>query len=335
MSVADLAKQMMGAIGENFEGGDPTHWLDTGFEPLNQIITGDHTRGFPGGRIVEIYGPSSAGKTVFATLAMKQAQLNGGIAGFNDHERAFRQDFAAKMGLNITFPHFIYKQPRTWEESNMVAMKAAETIRKSGHVPDSAPIVWVIDSIAACIPQSVYEKGIDEYTMNDTTALARVASTTLKAVAQFVADFNVTMIYLNQVRTKPGIAYGDPTTTPGGVAMEFYASLRLSLSRKKVMEEVDKTKEFIGQIITIETKKNRLARPFQKTELRLMFDEEGMAFFDFTTSLIEHCLANGLLTEPSKGWIQWSDGKKYTKKQLSTMIDAEGKQAELKALFNK
>lgn len=327
-----MASALMSAIGDNDENQGVKNWLDTGYEPLNQIISGPSGGGVPYGRIIEIFGPPSSGKTVLATKLMIEAQKAGGVAIFLDHERTFEVELAREMGLNCDFPHFIYKRPKTWEESNNIAMKTAEVIRTKNLIPDDAPIVVVFDSVAAMIPQSVFEKGIDQYTMNDTTALARVASTTLKAINAFTADLNVCTVYLNQVRTKPGVVYGDPTTTPGGSAFEFYASVRLSLSRSKVVEQKGGEKEFTGQQITIEARKTKLTRPFQKTQMRLMFDENGKAYFDTIASLVEYAIEKGKLSY-SKPRVTWTDGKQYFVKALVQKIKDEGLESELKALM--
>lgn len=329
---ASAAAALMSAIGDNDENQGVSGWLDTGYGPLNEIMSGSDKGGIPYGRIVEIYGPPSSGKTALATKLMCEAQKAGGIAIFLDHERTFEVELAKSMGLNGDFPNFIYKRPKTWEESNNIAMKTAEVIRAKRLIEPEAPIIAVFDSVAAMIPQSVFEKGIDQYTMNDTTALARVASTTLKAINAFTADLNVCTVYLNQVRTKPGVVYGDPTTTPGGSAFEFYASVRLSLTRSKVVEQKDGEKEFTGQLMTIEAKKTKLTRPFQKTQLRLSFDDRGLAYFDTTHSLVEYAIEKGKLPY-SKPRVTWIDGKQYFVKALVEKIKTEGLEADLKALF--
>jgi protein RecA len=328
MSMEALAKALLTAVGENDIETQPKHWLDMGYPPLNKILSGDYTRGLPGGRIIEIYGPSASGKTLLATQAMISAQRAGGIAIFIDWERAFNAKFAEEMGLDTTFPKFIYKRSKTWEEGNTAALKVAETVRKGKHIAEDAPIVVVFDSVAAAVPKSMAEKEIDEYTMNDTTALARVSSTTLKSVNQHVGEFEVTAIYLNQIRTKPGVVYGDPTTTPGGVAMEFYASVRIALGAKKIMgKDASGDKEFLGRLIGMETKKNKVSRPFQSTDLRLVYDEEGRAHFDTTLGLIEHLVGVDKLKKEGN-YVVW-DGKKYYPAALSAKIQDEKLQPEL------
>jgi len=337
MSLEALGKALMGVVGGNDEATEPKHWLDMGYKPLNKILSGYYGRGLPHGRIIEIYGPSAAGKTLLATMAMIAAQKAGGIAIFIDWERAFNLKFAVEMGLDPEYPRFIYKRAETWEEGNTQAMQIAKMVRESKAIPASAPIVAVFDSVAAAVPKSMMfdakgkERGIDEYSMNDTTALARVTSTTLKSVNQYVGKFDMTAIYLNQIRTKPGVVYGDPTTTPGGTSMEFYASTRLALGAKKIMETSGGEKEFKGRLIGMETKKNKLSRPFQNVDVRLIYDDEGRAHFDFTTGLIDHLIDLGQIKK--EGNYVVFDGKKMFASVLAKSIDAEGRFAELEALL--
>lgn len=335
MSMAELADALTKAIGPNDPEQEVKNWLDTGYPLLNKIISGDYDKGLPCGRIIEMYGPPSAGKTLIATLLMIAAQKAGGVAGFNDHEYTYQLPFAKKLGLVDTFPQWIYRRPDTWEESNTLMLKAGEAIRKSGKIAADAPILWVCDSVAAMIPKSMLmdkdgkARGIDELNMNDTTALSRVSSSTLKVINQMAAKLNVTVLYLNQVRTKIGVVYGDPTTTPGGAAFEFYASVRLALGKKLVKIDGD----VVGQVTGVTTKKNKVSRPFQEVDLRLTFDEDGMAHFDFTGGMIDFLVTNKKL-DMAGAYITWIDGKKYYKKALAAKIDAEGAVAieALKAL---
>jgi protein RecA len=333
-----LSKELAGVVGENDTETEPTLWLDMGYAPLNKIISGSFDRGLPGGRMIEIAGPSASGKTLLATMAMIAAQKAGGIAIFVDWERAFNASFARDLGMDTDFPRFVYKRSDTWEEGNTVGMKTAAVLREKKLIAPDAPIVMVCDSIAAAVPKSMLfdsktgkRKEIDEFTMNDTTALARVTSTTLKAVNQLVGQHNVTAIYLNQIRTKPGVVYGDPTTTPGGGAMEFYATTRIFTGRKKIYDGTGSEKEFIGALIGMDTKKNKLCRPFQNVELRLMYDADQKASFDFTTGYIEELVKAGKLEEKS-GRVTW-EGKTYFKSVLAKMIDEKGGQDELRKML--
>jgi recombination protein RecA len=339
MSKAEaLAKALTAAIGDPDKELEVQGYIDMGYPRLNEILSGKSDGGLPMGRIIEIYGPSSSGKTLMATQALIAAQHAGGVGIFCDHELTFQVPFAKKFGLNDAFPFFTYKRPDTWEQSNTLALKAAEAIRGSKVLPENAPIVCVFDSVAAMIPQSMLqdskgkERGIDEFNMNDTTALARVTSTTLKVINKMSGDLNATFIYLNQIRTKPGVVYGDPTTTPGGSAMEFYASIRLALGKKFIKEEQNGEKVTTGQLIGVTTKKNKITRPHQEVDLRMMFDADGMARWDFTTMAIDDLIAAGKLKSPRAGFVEW-EGTQIGKKALAAKIDAAGKQADLLKLL--
>lgn len=256
----------------------------------------------------------------------------GGVAGFTDWERSFNVDLAQSFGLCVDRPYWIYSRPKTWEEGNLIATRACQIIRDSKAIPDDAPILWVFDSIASAIPKSQLEKNIDELTMNDTTALARVTSTTLKVQAQVAAEYNACFLFLNQLRLKPGVVYGDPRTTPGGKSMEYYASARISLGRSKIMEKVDGENEFVGQIIDAQCVKSKFTKPFQSTEMRMMFDDEGVAEFDFVGSLVDYAIKIGKLPF-SKPRCTWIDGKQYFRKALVEKIKEEGLEAQLKAVI--
>lgn len=332
-ALTDLTESLYKAIGENDEAQQVTQFIDTGYAPLNKAISGRYGGGLPFGRLVEMFGESSTGKTALATKWMIEAQRMGGVGMFIDWERSFNVEMAKDLGLNTDAPFWLYKRPVTWEAGNMFASKACQIIRKSKAISDDAPILVVFDSIASARPQSTIDKEIDELSMNDSTALARVASQTLKTQAHWAGEFNATFLYLNQVRLKPGVVYGDPRTTPGGKAMEFYASARLALGRKKLTETVDGEKEFVGQVIDVEVVKSKFTKPFQHAEMRMMFDEHGIARFDITTSLIDYAVANGKL-QSSGPRVTWTDGKSYFKSQLAKKIDEEGITDQLSALLN-
>lgn len=328
-----LMKELDAAVGENAADGSVSRYIDTGFPPLNKIMSGHYKGGLPMGRMVEVFGESSTGKTALATQWMINAQKMGGVAIFIDWERSFDEDMAENMGLNLERPYWFYFKPKTWEEGNVLATKVAKLMRERGGLSPDAPIIAIFDSIASALPKSQAEKEIDEYTMNDTTALARVTSTTLKAQAQHAEEYDATFVYLNQLRLKPGVMFGDPRTTPGGKAMEFYATVRLALGREKIHETVDKVKDFVGQNVRIECVKSKMTKPFKKTELRLGFDDvTGMAEFDTVFSMIEEAKDKGLL-EASGAFVTWLDGKKYNMKPLVEKIKSEGLQSQLRDLF--
>lgn len=332
-SAQDLIDAFDKTLGGNDQSATVTHFIDTGFAPLNYALTGDYGKGLPQGRLMEVYGPSSAGKTALLTEWMAQAQKMGGCAGFRDWERSFSQLVASEgFGLDLTLPYWSYKKPRTWEEGNMQAVAYAQWVREKGLIHPDAPILIGLDSIASAVPASSAGKNMDELTMNDTTALARVTSTTLKSMAIAAEDYNTTFLYLNQIRTKPGVVYGDPTTTPGGKAMEFYATARLALSREKVMAQVEGEKTFVGQNINIKCVKSKLTVPFKECKLRMNFTDAGIAFFDRELSTIETLAEMGKLPVPSKGFVEW-EGKRISPKQFAEKARKEGLMPTLNAMF--
>ena len=334
-NVSDLAAELDKIIGGNAVAQAVTRFIDSGYPPLNEIMSGRIDGGLPFGRMMEVFGESSSGKTALATQWMVRAQQMGGIAIFIDWERSFDVEMAKEMGLNDERPFWIYARPRTWEEGNLLASKACRLIRGSKVIPDDAPILVVFDSLASALPKSSVDKEIDELTMNDTSALARVTSTTLKVQAQIAADHDATFVYLNQVREAIGVIYGDKTKTPGGKAMEFYSTIRLSLTRQKLMEARDGDKTFVGQNINIKCTKSKLTAPFKTCSIRLSFDDDtGMARFDFATSLIDYAVDRGIITS-SGPRVTWTDGKQYFKKALAEKINSEDLLDELKGLIRK
>lgn len=322
-SAKDLADALLKMIGENADAEAISQYLDTGFPPLNKIVSGRYDGGLPYGRLYEMFGDSSTGKTALATKWMVEAQRLGGVAGFMDWERSFNIDLAKHFGLRDERPFWIYKKPKTWEEGNVIATKACAAIRAAKVIPDSAPILMVFDSIAAALPQSMAEKEISEYNMNDTTALARVTSTTLKAQAQYAEEFNAIFLYLNQVRLKPGVVYGDPRTTPGGRAMEYFASARLSLTREKIMGKVEgeKDKQFLGQNIGIKCTKSKFTKPFQETDMLMTFSDDGAATFDMHSSLLAFLVKKDLV-KMNGNRVDW-EGKSLYPKEVAERLRAD------------
>lgn len=326
-----LVNALDACLGDNDEAQSVSSFIDTGYAPLNSAMSGRPDGGLPQGRMIEVFGESSTGKTALATNWMVKAQQMGGIAIFEDWERSFDVDLARGFGLNTERPYWIYKRPKTWEEGNIFTARACKAIRDAKVIPPDAPIIAVHDSIAAAIPHSVlYDaKGnvreIDTYNMNDTTALARVSSTTLKNMAQIAGEFNATFVYLNQLRLKPGVMFGDPRTTPGGKAMEFYATVRLALGREKLTEAGG---EFTGQRINIQVVKTKLCRPFQTVKLRMMYDEMDVAYFDAVLSGIEFLLERKILAR-SGSRIEWVDGTKPYASELLKRIESSEDDAKI------
>lgn len=197
---------MMAIVGDAIaEDHDVPGWLSTGSPVLNKRLSGRYDGGIGYGRLYEIYGPSSSGKTVIAANLMIEAQKAGGSVILVDFEQAFMVEMSIRNGLKPAPPYFIHMKPMTWEEGMMKALKLGELMRAKKTVPPEAPILVVVDSIAAGVPQSVMAKELTEMTMNDSTALARATSNTLRVIAPRSKSMVLTWLFLNQVREKPGV----------------------------------------------------------------------------------------------------------------------------------
>ena len=259
MAKSALAAALAGIIGENAEQVGIKNWLTTGVPELDKALSAKYEGGgIPGGRVIEIFGPASSGKTFIATMIMKAAQEAGGIAGFSDHERSFDPGLAQSLGME-TDPNtglFVYKRPQTFEESIQIAVTFAEQVRKRKLIPDDAPLVWVFDSVASMIPHDkLYdEKGnrraAGDYNMRDKLALATATSQSYPILAQFAEDYNMTVLLLNQIRMKPGVMFGDPTCLHGNVKVPFvdgtYATMQ-EIVENKIDKEVWALNEATGQ----------------------------------------------------------------------------------------
>lgn len=333
----DIAKALSSVIGVNDEESTVTDFLSTGYPPLDYALSARWDGGFPVGRIVELAGGPSSGKTAISTAVMADAQRKGGIAGFMDHERSFSLTLAPKLGLDVTPGRFIFKKPRTFEESITLAVKAGTHIREKKLIAPSAPIVWVFDSLASMVPQSALidqktgkDKAAEDRSMNDNTALARATSAHMPAFAQYCEDLGICAIFLNQVRLKIGVMYGDPRVTPGGEAPKFYASQRIMLGASQIKKGTD----IIGNEITASVIKNKVSRPFLKAEWRFIFQPDGTGRFDMERSLIDFLDRNDCIKSPRAGYVEW-EGKQFGKDALAQHIRDTGAFSKLKGLLPK
>ena len=329
--VASLIDELSGELGDSVNTAmEVKHWLNTGFSPLNAIISGDYDGGMPGGRIVEMFGPPSCGKTAISTNVMASAISVGGFALYEDHERSFDIDLARNLGLDDSTGRFAHTKPKTLEESFTRSMKVARRIREEKMIPADAPIVAVFDSLAAMVPKSKVEKELGELSMHDSLALAKATSTVLPVVAKFAEEYDILVIMLNQLRENPGVTYGDNSRTPGGKAPGYYASVRIKLSASQLVDKNDGEKTRLGQQITAEIIKNKVARPFLKTKWNFLYTEEGSGKFDVTGGLIDHLKGEGKI-ETSGNYLLW-DGKKYYRQGLIDLINEKGLVPELEKL---
>jgi recombination protein RecA len=223
--------------------------------------------GLPKGRVIEIYGPESSGKTTLALSVIKQIQLQGGTAAFIDAEHAFDVNYAKVIGVNVE--ELLMSQPDTGEQ----ALEIAEKLTSTGEVA-----VIVIDSVAALTPRA--EMGDSHMGLQ-----ARLMSQALRKLTAIVSKTNTIIIFINQIRMKIGVLYGSPETTTGGNALKFYASVRIDLRR---IASLKKGEDFIGNKIKATVKKNKVAAPFKQAELEIYFDEGISEIADVVNLAIKH-----------------------------------------------
>lgn len=260
--------------------------LPTGILPLDLAIG---IGGLPKGRIVEIYGPEAAGKTLITLQAIAETQKNGGVCAFIDAEHALNVKFAKNVGVDVDA--LLLSQPDFGEQ----ALEIAEQLVRSGCID-----LLVVDSVAALVPKAEIEGEMGDQTIG---LQARLMSQAMRKLTAAVAKTNTCIVFINQLREKVGVMYGSNETTTGGRALKFYASLRLDVRRIQQIKNADGV---VGNKIRVKVVKNKMAAPFKEAEFDLIFAEgvcnEGC--------ILDMAVKLGIV-EKSGAWLSYGNGKMH------------------------
>lgn len=259
--------------------------ISTGLPTLDYEVIG--TGGIPRGRIVEFLGPESSGKTTLALHIIGREQGMGGVAAYIDAEHALDPTYAAKLGVDVD--NLFVHQPDCGEQ----ALEVAEAI-----IEGQGASLIVIDSVAALVPRAELEGEMGDAHMG---LQARLMSQAMRKLTGIAAKSNTTLIFINQIRQKIGVIYGSPETTTGGVALKFYASLRLDIRRREAM--LNTQKEIIGHQIKLKAVKNKVGVPAKETIVNLNYEGGFETFADFA----QYAINIGVI-EQSGAWFKF-DGK--------------------------
>ncbi len=268
--------------------------------------------GYPRGRVVEIFGPESSGKTTLALSAVAQAQKAGGGAAFIDAEHALDISYASKLGVKID--ELLLSQPDTGEQ----ALEVTESLVRSGALD-----IIVIDSVAALVPRAEIEGDMGDSLPG---LQARLMSQALRKLTAAISKSQTTVIFINQIRMKIGVMFGSPETTSGGNALKFYASNRLDIRR---IETIKSAQEAVGNRVRVKVVKNKVAPPFKQAEFDIYYNE-GISR---TGELIDHGVLNGII-EKSGAWYSYNgtrigqgreNSKEFLKSNPETVKKIESK----------
>lgn len=296
----------MAKIEKDFGHGSIMKLGDEKVENIDVIPTGSiglnaalGVGGYPKGRIIEIYGPESSGKTTLAIHAIAECQKAGGIAAFIDAEHAFDRFYASKLGVDVD--NLYMSQPDNGEQ----ALEIADQLIRS-----SAIDIIVIDSVAALTPKAEIEGDMGD---NKVGLQARLMSQALRKLTSNISKTNTTCIFINQLREKIGVMFGNPETTTGGNALKFYASVRIDIRKGSPIKNGE---EILGNLVKVKVVKNKVAPPFRRCEFDIMYGE-GISR---TGEIIDLGVSTGLIKK-SGSWYSYegsrlAQGRDATKKLL-------------------